>query len=138
MQIKDDSALQCGFCLREPPAFDRTFALFPYAEPIIQLIVALKFKHDLRIAKTLSELFLRQIPIWYANHPLPDIIIPVPLHSHRLQQRGFNQALEIARPISKALKIPLDIEGIRRAKSTTAQSGLSAALRIVYFKGAFA
>lgn len=75
---------------------------------------------------------------WYADQPLPDLIIPIPLHSQRLHERGFNQALEIARPIAKNLAIPIDYQGIKRIKHTLAQSGLSAKARKQNISQAFA
>lgn len=63
---------------------------------------------------------------WYADKSLPDLIIPIPLHPNRLRERGFNQALEIARPISRKLAIPIDYQGVKRTRHTLAQSGLSA------------
>jgi len=53
----------------------------------------------------------------------------VPLHKKRLRKRGFNQALEIARPIAKTLNIPMEKYAIKRAKQTEAQSLLNAAER---------
>ena len=69
---------------------------------------------------------------------LPDILIPVPLHSSRLRQRGYNQALELARPIAEQLKLPLDTRSCRRLKSTIDQVGLSAKSRKSNVKDAFA
>jgi len=63
---------------------------------------------------------------WYQEKQLPAAIIPIPLHQNRLKQRGFNQAAEIARPISKALKIPLIVNGLVRFKETQSQSNLGA------------
>jgi len=40
--------------------------------------------------------------------PRPDILIPVPLHSRRLRQRGYKQSLELAKRIGKRTGIPLD------------------------------
>jgi ComF family protein len=121
---------RCGACLSHSPPFDRTFALFPYAPPIIPLIIQLKFQHQLSIAETFGTLFVQRIRhTWYVNRPLPDLILPLPLHKERLRERGFNQAVEIAKPIAKALRLPLDTQGIKRAKATLAQSGLSAAKR---------
>lgn len=131
------SAAVCGACLKARPAFDRTFALFPYQPPIIKLIYSLKFHHQLSYANAFGKLLLFQIEhSWYKNQPLPDIIIPVPLHPKRLRQRGFNQALEITKLISKAFKIPLD-DGIVRIKNTAAQSGLKAAERKQNLHNAF-
>lgn len=129
----------CGACLAYPPPFDNTYALFPYKAPIIQLIIQLKFRHQLSIAQTLGSLMAQAIETtWYKNKPLPDLIIPMPLHKTRLKERGFNQALEIGRPIAKAHALRLDIKGIERRKATAAQSGLSAQDRKKNISQAFA
>lgn len=114
----------CGQCSKEAPAFDKIYTLFPYEFPIIPLIVKLKFQQQLQHAKALATLLIEKIPAWYYQQSLPQVLIPVPLHLLRLQQRGFNQALEIAKPLAKHFKIPLDLHP-QRIKSTQAQSGLS-------------
>lgn len=120
----------CGACLNNPPPFDRTFALFSYEPPIIKLIIALKFQQQLSHAKLLGDLLTQQIQQhWYRDKPLPNIILPIPLHPQRLRERGFNQALEIAKPIASKLGLPLDKHGVIRIKSTTPQSGLLASKR---------
>lgn len=89
-------------------------------------------------AKLLGELLTLKIKNeWYLNKPLPDLIIPIPLHSMRLKERGFNQTLEIARPISRSLAIPIDIKGSQRIKQTDAQSGLAADARSQNLTNAF-
>lgn len=119
--------LKCGTCLSQPPDFDLTHALFPYQPPISHLITQLKFQHQLSHAQALGELMRERIQTqWYLHQPLPDLIIPVPLHPQRLRQRGFNQAIEIARPIAKVLGLPIDYHSVKRVKNTLAQSGLPA------------
>lgn len=133
------AATICGACLKNKPHFERTFALFPYQPPIVQLIFALKFNHQLYYANTFARLLLSQIEtLWYQNETLPDVIVPVPLHINRLRERGFNQALEIAKLISKKLKIPLDHSGVIRIKHTAAQSGLKSRERKQNLANAFA
>jgi ComF family protein len=128
----------CGGCLKNPPAFDRTFALFPYHSLIAHLIVGLKFHHQLHYAKLLGELMTQKIgQEWYVDQRLPDLIIPIPLHTARLKERGFNQAVEIARPIAKSFTIPLDLHGTFRNKKTAAQSGLVARERRFNIANAF-
>jgi ComF family protein len=128
----------CGQCLQKTPPFDVTHALYSYESPIAQLILNLKFNQSLINARMLGELLAHHIaPIWYKNKPLPAMIIPLPLHPARLKERGFNQALEIARPIAKALKIPLNTTQCHRSKPTVPQSTLSAAERQKNVKGAF-
>jgi ComF family protein len=130
--------LICGDCLTHSPPFDRTFALFVYEKPITRFVMQIKFNHALLNARIAGELLTEKIITqWYLNQPLPDLIIPVPLHPLRLRERGFNQAIEIARPLSKKLQLPLDIEGTQRVKATAAQATLLAKDRILNIKEAF-
>ena len=69
---------------------------------------------------------------------LPDVLVPVPLHARRLRQRGYNQALELARPVAKHLDIELDVNSCLRHKATAEQMGLPAKKRASNLKGAFA
>jgi len=48
----------------------------------------------------------------------------VPLSARRLQQRGFNQSVEIARPLAQQLGIPLELKNIHRQRDTTPQTSL--------------
>jgi len=127
----------CGKCLQHEPSFNRTIALFHYQQPLDYLISSLKFQQQLLFARLLGELLMERLKIHYQYHPLPNCIIPVPLHKKRLQERGFNQAMEIARPIAKKLKLPIDIKNCQRIKFTVAQSDLPADERLKNVKDAF-
>ncbi len=131
-------ALTCGQCLKAPPPFDRTLALFPYEPPIVQAIIKLKFSHQLVFADLFAQLMLsRLLNDWYPDENFPDLILPVPLHVKRLNDRGFNQAVEIAKPIAHVLNIPIDRHHTVRCKNTRAQSGLSADARRANLNQAF-
>jgi len=132
-----NTPLTCGACLNNPPPFDRTYALFPYEPPITQLVINLKFQHQFSVAKAMGDLFIQKLQVWYANQPLPDLIIPIPLHPKRLRERGYNQALEIARPIANTFAIPIDYHSAKRIKHTFAQSSLVAADRKQNMENAF-
>ena len=67
----------------------------------------------------------------------PDVILPVPLHPRRLRERGYNQALELARPISAALGVRTDTVTCMRAAYTSAQVGLDDRERRRNVRGAF-
>lgn len=129
----------CEACLASARPFDRIFALFSYEFPVTYLIQALKFNQQLYLARLFGELLCERITsTWYKGRTWPNLIIPVPLHPHRLRERGYNQALEIARPIAKRLHLPLDIRGIKRIKHTEKQSSLDKEARAENILGAFA
>ena len=118
------NAMQCGQCQQCPPPIDYLVSALDYSYPVDYLVSQLKFHGKLTHANILSQLLLDKIQ----SQPFdrPDMIIPVPLHINRLRSRGFNQALEIARPISKALRIPVATQYLKRTKQTHAQSLLKA------------
>lgn len=125
----------CGACQRRPPAFARGLALYRYAPPVDHFIRALKFHHGLGMARLLGQRLALRLQ---AETLRPDRIMPVPLHVSRLRHRGYNQALEIARPIARLLDIPLDYDSLIRTRATTAQSDLPVEHRRRNVRGAFA
>ncbi|MFN4149253.1 MAG: ComF family protein, partial [Rhodocyclaceae bacterium] len=108
----------CGNCLKSPPAFDATTAPLRYAFPVDALVHRLKYGCRLASADFLSRCMLEGI------QPEGDLLMPVPLSRQRLTERGFNQALEIARPLAKALGLPLDATSLGRLRETLPQSRL--------------
>ncbi len=106
----------CGACLKSPPAYDATFAALRYGFPVDRLVQNLKFNHRLATAACFADLLLS------GAHPVGDVIVPVPLAPLRLRERGFNQALEIARPLARSLRLPLDPTTLVRARETVPQS----------------
>ncbi|GAB6066739.1 ComF family protein [Methylothermus subterraneus] len=125
--------LVCGACLAKPPAFDRAQALWRYQPPVIGAIYALKFHKRLELARALGEILARRLRL---DSPI-DCLVPIPLHPARYRARGFNQALEIARPLSKRFKLPLRPQLCRRLRDTPPQRTLSAEARRQNLQGAF-
>lgn len=123
----------CGECLRTPPAFDSAQAVFNYAYPVDGLLAAYKFSGQL----SLAQLFAQKILTRLDCETLPDVIVPMPLHAERLKQRGFNQALEIARKVGRQLSIPVDSGSCMRIRATPAQVGLTRGERLKNMRGAF-
>lgn len=66
-----------------------------------------------------------------------NLIMPMPMHQNRLKERGFNQALEIAKLLSKTFAIKLDYTSCQRTKHTPPQASLNLKERIKNIKGAF-
>lgn len=143
----------CGQCLQQPPVFDRLVALFPYQFPVVRLINDLKFHDRLVNAKVLGNLLAERLRNHYLPSPYPpplcpwvqtvdleskpSMIIPVPLHRSRLKERGYNQALELARPISQQLNIPINYKLCQRLRDTQHQTAMSAEERHKNLRGAF-
>ena len=132
---KDSTVRVCGSCIQDVPPYTTVYRFADYEPPLDRLIQQLKFNQKLHFARLLGNLMARDIRD--QKWDLPDVLIPVPLHGQRLKQRGFNQALEIARPIAKSLGIALDIHSCRRSRPTPEQSGLPAKQRRTNIKGAF-
>jgi len=135
----------CGACLTDPPAFDATIAAVDYAAPLDQLVLQLKFGARLPLAPWFAER-LRDAVLVHGGarlpdqlpDQLPDLLCPVPLGHRRLVERGFNQALEIARPLAASLGVALHPKLAERTLETTAQSGVTPAERARNVRGAFA
>ncbi|MGA7801915.1 MAG: ComF family protein [Gammaproteobacteria bacterium] len=128
-------AAMCGACQRHPPPFDRALVLAHYRPPVDRLIQRLKFSRQLGVARLLGVLLAERAA---ACSPLPQVLIPVPLHPKRLRERGFNQAMEIARTLGDQLGVPVLERACRRRRATPAQAGLSARARRANMRGAFA
>lgn len=130
--------ITCGVCLQQTHPFDVTYALYDYQAPIDTLLLELKFNQALVHARVLGELMAEKIITeWYKIRPLPQVIIPVPLHPQRLKERGYNQAVEIARPIARASGLPLNVKDCKRIKYTAPQAMLPAKERQHNVKQAF-
>lgn len=126
----------CGACLQNPPPWDAVRAAFTYDFPIRQLIRRYKFQRQLAAGAALAELLAMEI--CSRDDPLPDLLLPVPLHPLRLLKRGFNQSYDIARILHRRLGIPLINSGLRRVRSTMSQAGLEARERRRNLQRAFA
>ncbi|MBL8398629.1 MAG: ComF family protein [Candidatus Accumulibacter sp.] len=122
----------CGRCLIKTPYYDATRAVYVYDFPVDRLIQSFKYGHRL----ILGRYFGQQLAELAAGLTF-DRVIPLPLHPLRLRQRGFNQALELARPISRASGAPLDTRSCRRRRSTAPQAELAWRERARNVRGAF-
>jgi ComF family protein len=126
----------CGDCLRSCPPQDRTWAAFRYDAPIARAIVDLKFHGRLMPAHVLGRLMAARLA--QRAEPLPQLLLPVPLSAARLRRRGYNQALELGRPLARALGLRLAPTAARRTRETGEQTRLDARQRRHNVRGAFA
>lgn len=124
---------QCGACLQQPPPLQSCIAAFSYEYPWSLCITRFKYGDDPGWARSLSSL-LAQLPEVRAAVQEADLLLPMPLSTERLKQRGFNQAHELARRLAPG-KTRADI--LLRIRDTPPQSRLSRAERLRNVKGAF-
>lgn len=124
----------CGRCIKREPPWDAAWVPFRYEWPLAQLESRFKFGGDLTAGRRLSLLWSTS----QAPQDMPDAIAPVPLHRSRLRQRGYNQALELAKPLAKRFGVSLLRDALRRTRTTRAQTELSAIQRRRNVRSAFA
>lgn len=125
----------CADCWASLPLYSnhaRDHSAFYYQSPIDFFITQLKFHEQVLYAHWLGKWFIETY-----QGPLPQAILPVPLHVERLRERGFNQALQIARPIAQHFKLPLLPNAVIRHKNTRPQTELSPKARKKNLKNAF-
>lgn len=123
----------CGRCLKRPPAFDATHVALSYAFPADRLVQALKYRHRLALAKYFSRLLME-----IGRPECVDCVVPLPMHRRGLRARGFNQAVEIARPLARAWHLPLLADAVWRSRDGPPQASLAGAARRRNVRGAFA
>ena len=110
----------CGQCLKRPPLFARTTAVFGYTFPLDKLIQAMKYGEQLALAYAFAEKLAHRID----KTELPDCIIPMPLHPAKLRERGFNQSQLLAAKTACGLGIELLPNACQRVRDTLPQSAL--------------
>lgn len=121
----------CGRCLAHPPRYDATVAALVYAFPTDVLVQALKYRGELALAPLLGGLLAAALPA----DPGVDFALPLPLSARRLRERGYNQAMEIARALPGVARLAPDL--CARVRDTPAQSDLPWADRARNVRNAF-
>ena len=121
----------CGECLSHPPRFDAVTAAFAYDWPLSALIHHYKYAGNLVLARLLANALGTRIATEV------DLMLPMPLAPQRLRERGFNQALEMARIIGRATGIPLALNACRRVRDSAPQAVLPWEQRAKNIRGAF-
>jgi ComF family protein len=129
-------AYVCARCIVRPPAFDSAWSAFRHAWPVNSAIYRLKYHADFRSARWLGTEMAAALAA--RPDPLPQLLLPVPLHGGRLRRRGYNQSVELARAIARTLGLPVDIAAAERIRATEDQIGKSAAQRRRNVRNAFA
>jgi ComF family protein len=131
-----DGVTVCGACLTHPPPYARAVAAVDYGHPWDGLISHFKFHAALDLASALTQRIVETLH----RHagPAPTLLLPIPLSSERLRERGYNQAWELARRIGRALDCPADSRLLLRINDTPHQLAFPRDQRADNVRAAFA
>lgn len=105
----------CAGCRERPPPWRHAVAAFAYAHPLDRLLHALKYRGATAYAPLFAGALVERL-LHDARSP-PHAIVALPLSPARQRERGYNQAIEIARPLARTLGLPL-VAGLRRTRDT--------------------
>jgi ComF family protein len=123
----------CGPCQTDPPPFARARAAAIYEGPVATAIKLFKFARQMAYLPVMQHWLKR--PRCRELVETADLLVPVPLHRRRLQHRGFNQALLLARAFPEA---EVSRETLARVRYTVPQIGLNPKERQDNVRRAFA
>ncbi len=140
LPLRDTLSELCARCLKNEPPFACCLTAYVYDFPVDVLIRKIKYGNRLELIAPMVRPLVDVLADHYQQQ-WPDTIIPVPLHPKKLRQRGYNQALLIARAIARQLPedvhCPVDYRMVKRHRYTDSQQGLSVKARRKNIKGAF-
>ena len=121
-----DAVAVCGACVKEPPPLDACFAAVDYAYPWSTLVSRFKFHGEPGWAAALARRMAR-VPGVDEELRRADLVLPIPLATRRLAERGFNQALLLAHRLGRGWGVP--VRGVRRMAGAPAVRCLRGAVR---------
>ena len=130
----DAPFVDCPACRHTDFAFDRAVARFDYRFPLDRLVQRFKYGADLALGSSLARALADRLE----PEPRVELLVVPPLSAARLRERGFNQALEIARVVGRRLRVPVAREALVRTRETQVQAGLGRAARRANVRDVFA
>ena len=125
----------CGQCLQKPPPYTAAFSLFVYQEPVDRCIAAFKYHNQLSFIDYFADMSAAKLA---CRESLPECMVPIPLHSHRLRQRGYNQSYEFSKKLAQHLNMNVRTDILNRVRNTPPQASLTLKQRRQNMKNAFA
>jgi len=119
------------------PAFTYARSAASYEDTLRDALRAFKFAGRRALAVPLGDLLV-EMSLSCLPLPPPDLLVPVPLHPRRERERGFNQALLLARRLGRGWGVPVGAGVLARAAATRPQTDLTAEERRANVRDAFA
>ena len=134
LPLPDSDFLVCGHCCKQKQSIDNAIAAYHFEEPIRSLLHEFKYHEGLYLGSFFATLIIKALP---ATALTTECLIPVPLHPKRMQQRGFNQAAELVKHLSRALKLPYALFHCKKIINTAPQAALTKPERQKNLQAAF-
>lgn len=140
----DAPLLRCGLCQKAQPPYEKAAAFGSYDGAVRDLIHLLKYERVLPAAQLLAELLAEALQPLLPRMAADTVVIPVPLHTDRRRERGFNQSAEVlsalmrelrCEPVGRSFQPRLDV--LLRTRATKSQTGLTRPQRKANVRGAF-
>jgi ComF family protein len=137
----ESAEVRCGLCRRLEPPYVKATAYGSYESGLRDLIHLLKYNRVRPAANVLGRMLAEAIEDLRPLVGGEVLVVPVPLHSRKLRQRGFNQSELIARAAMKLQgadgRFQLSATALERRRETKSQIGLSRHQRRENIRGAF-
>lgn len=129
----------CAQCEHEPPYFDETVCLDSYEGLLTDAVRQYKYSGAIAIAHGLIETWFKIFNNGIFNHRRKNevVLLPVPLSSTKLHERGFNQSWELAKLFGRKIGLSPHSNIITRAHLDTNQARLGKAERIMRLENIF-
>ncbi|HVU07159.1 MAG TPA: ComF family protein [Verrucomicrobiae bacterium] len=131
------TSFECSNCREMELHFRSARSAVVAKTTVLEIIHRYKYQRQLWFEPFLINLLLREALPVLQNQGW-NLIVPVPLYSVRAREREFNQAAQLAKHLSTAAKIPLNLKLIRRISPTATQTLLTREQRAANVRGAFA
>lgn len=134
--LSQDRPNYCGRCLSNPPPYSKARYAVLYEGGLRKGLLRFKYGGALYVSPTLAAILTDAFQASFVAEEF-DTIIPVPIHRKRLLDRGFNQALILAKRLSGTIGIPVDAASFVKTRDTAPQVGLSRSERERNVRGSF-
>lgn len=126
----------CLECKKKRYYFDRAWSASYYEGIMLECIHRFKYQQKFSLIDFFKNILCNFIEKYLEIEKF-NYLLPIPLHSTKLRERGFNQAFLLTQPIAKQFKKKI-LENVWRKKPTLSQTELNAKQRRENIKGAFA
>ncbi len=128
-----ESETLCGNCLTLPPPLDRLVPIYRYSGPVRSAVHHLKYRGTKALAPVMAELMSAHS---FTRRAKISCVVPVPQHKYRARERGYNQALLLAKEFADKLNLLLVEDGLEKIRATPSQVELNRHQRTMSLRGA--